>query len=194
MLPSDRRLKRVLLALVIGIAILVLSPLPITRAPAQSLQNQSTSSAPSVPAGMPPGSALNSTGYFLAKLIEQTPQFKFFANGTSFSIRQYQSFGYEWGADVPSEEIITFFSPNGLATIQAYVITAPAPGTTSVTPSQIAYIHQWPAMNSTSSVSLLMDTSLNLNGGSSTLLAPSFNPIIVSMLLGNMAGNQVYYG
>jgi len=142
---------------------------------------------------MPAQAALNSTGYFLANLVEQTSQFRILAGETAFSIRQYQSFGYEWGATIPSEEIITFFSPNGLVTIEVSVITAPAPGTTSANQSQIAYIHEWPAVNSTSTVSLLLDLSLNLNGTPSPNIAPSFAPIIVSMDRGNSTGNE-YFG
>ena len=179
---------------VIGVIILLmlvpLSPLFAAGTPAETPQ---AGSVPPVPAGMPAQAALNSTGYFLANLIEQTSQFRVLAGETSFSIRPYQSFGYEWGETIPSEEIITFFSPNELATIEVSVITAPALGTTSVNESQIAYIHEWPAVNSTSTVSLLLDLRLNLNGTSSPNIAPSFAPIIVSMDRGNSTGNE-YFG
>ena len=135
-----------------------------------------------VPAGMPANSSLNSTGYLIANLAEHTAPFKALANGISYSIRPYQSFGYEWGATIPSEEIITFFSPNGLLTIQVYAITAPAPGTTSVNQSQIAYARPDTRGNSTLGESLLLDTPLNLNG---TSIAPSFTPIIVFMAYSN---------
>ncbi len=150
--------------------------------------NSQTTTSP-VPAGMPSFASLNLTGYSLAKLTEQTASFKALADGRSFTIWPYQSFGYEWGATIPSEEIITFFSPNGLLTIQAYVITAPAPGTTSVNQSQIAYARPDTSGNSTSGV-LLLDLPLNLNGTSSPNLAPSFTPILVFMIYSNNTGYQ----
>ena len=143
--------------------------------------NNQTTISP-VPAGAPAFSSLNSTGNSLANLAEQTAPFKALADGRPYSIRPYQSFGYEWGATIPSEEIITFFSPNGLLTIQVYAITAPAPGTTSVNQSQIAYARPETSGNSTLGVELLLDLPLNLNG---TSIAPSFTPIIVFMIYSN---------
>jgi len=172
----------------------VLSPLPVVAGLVRPQQNQSASSTSQLPVGMPVETSLNSTGYFLAELVEQTAPFRALAGGIPYGIRPYQSFGCEWGATIPSEEIITFFSPNGLLTIEVDVITSPAPGTTSVNQSQIAYIHEWPAVNSTRGVSLLLDLSLDLNGTSSPNIAPSFTPIIVSMDWGNSTGDQVFYG
>jgi len=149
-------------------------------------ENGQTTISPG-PAGMPAFASLNSTGYSLAKLTEQTTPFKALADGRPYGIRPYQSFGYEWGATIPSDEIITFFSPNMLLTIQVYVITAPAPGTTSVNQSQIAYARPEASGNSTSGVSLLLDLPLNLN---ETSIAPSFTPIIVFMIYSNNAGYQ----
>ena len=151
--------------------------------------NNQTAISP-VPAGMPAFSSLNSTGNLLANLAEQTAPFKALADGRPYSIRPYQSFGYEWGATIPSEEIITFFSPNGLLTIQVYVITAPAPGTASVNQSQIAYARPETSGNSTSGGSLLLDLPLNLNG---TSFAPSFTPIIVFMIYSNNTGYQFQF-
>jgi len=150
--------------------------------------NSQTNTSP-VPAGMPAFASLNSTGYFLAKLTEQTASFKALADGRPYGIQPYQSFGYEWGATIPSEEIISFFSPNGLLTIQAYVITAPAPGTALVNQSQIAYARPETSGNSTSGV-LLLDLPLNLNETSSPNIAPSFTPILVFMIYANNTGYQ----
>jgi len=151
--------------------------------------NGQTTTSP-VPSGMPSFASLNSTGYSLAKLTEQTAPFKALADGRPYGIWPYQSFGYEWGATIPSEEIITFFSPNGLLTIQVYVITAPAPGTASVNQSQIAYARPETSGNSTSGGSLLLDLPLNLNG---TSFAPSFTPIIVFMIYSNNTGYQFQF-
>ena len=152
-----------------------------------TLTGSSRTTTPPVPPGMPAFASLNSTGYSLAKLTEQTAPFRALADGRPYGIRPYQSFGYEWGATIPSEEIITFFSPDGLLTIQVYAITAPAPGTTSVNQSQIAYARPEASGNSTSGVSLLLDLPLNLN---ETSIAPSFTPIIVFMIYSNNAGYQ----
>ncbi len=152
-----------------------------------------SNSAPPVPPGMPSQSYLHSTGFSLAHVIVQTAPFKALANGTTYSLRQYQSFGYEWGATIPSAEIITFFSPNGLLTIEVTVVTAPAPGATSVNQSQIASVRS-SAVNSTSTVNLLLDLPVNLNRTSISNTASSFTPIIVSMSRGNSTGYQVVYG
>ena len=152
--------------------------------------NSQTTTSP-VPAGMPAFAYLNSTGYSLAKLTEETAPFKALADGRPYGIWPYQSFGYEWGATIPSEEIITFFSPNGLLTIQAYVITAPAPGTTSINQSQIAYARPETSGDSTSGV-LLLDLPLNLNGTSSPNIAPSFTPILVFMIYSNNTEYQFF--
>ena len=163
--------------------------LAVVGAVAVSSAYAGSNSTPPVPPGMPSYSDLNSTGYSLADLVEQTAPFKALADGTTYSIRPYQSFGYEWGATIPSAEIITFFSPSGLLTIEAIVITAPAPGTTSVNQSQIALVCP-SGVNSTST--LFLDLPLDLNGTSNPNSAPSFNPIIVSMVLGNSTGYLFY--
>lgn len=145
----------------------------------------------SVPTGMPSQSYLNSTGYSLANLIEQTKPFRYLADGMTYSIGPYQSFGYEWGATIPSAEIITFFSPSGLLTIEVTVITAPAPGTTSVNGSQMALVRD-SAVNSSSTISLQLDIPLSLKGTSSPSAASSFTPIMVSMDRGNSTGDQFF--
>jgi len=152
-----------------------------------TLAGNSQTTTSRVPTGMPAFASLNSTGYSLAGLTEQTAPFRALADGRPYSIRPYQSFGYEWGATIPSEEIITFFSPNGLLTIQVYVITAPAPETASVNQSQIAYARPETSGNSTSGESLLLDLPLNLNG---TSIAPAFTSIIVLMIYSNNTGYQ----
>ena len=170
---------------VLILVILIFSPLPVVAGLVQPQQTPG-------PAGMPAFASLNSTGYSLANLVEQTAPFKALTDGTTYSIRPYQSFGYEWGATIPSEEIITFFSPTGLLTIQVYVITAPAPGTTSVNQSQIAYARPEARGNSTSGAILLLDLPLNPNGTSSLNVAPSFTPIVVYMISANLTGYAFY--
>ena len=109
------------------LVVAVFSPLPAVAGLVQPRQAPGGGPFPPPPTGMPPETSLNSTGYLLAGLAEQTAPFRALAGGTTYGIRPYQSFGYEWGAAIPSEEIITYFSPSGLLTIQVYVITAPAP-------------------------------------------------------------------
>lgn len=139
------------------------------------------------PCGQPGYANLTSWGNAFATMIEQTAQFKALANGTTYHIDNSGSFGYSWGPTIPSEELVTFFSPNRLLTIEVWVITAPVIGTTTVNSSQIDYINSGLG-NSSSTVSLGMDLPLSMNGSSYSGPAPSFTPIIVSMALGNETG------
>jgi hypothetical protein len=177
---------------VLILVVVTLSPLPIINGLIQPQQNEKVNSISSLSGGMPSFTSLNSTGYLLAKLVGQTAPFKALADGIAYGIRPYQSFGYEWGPTIPSEEIITFFSPSGLLTIEVYVVTAPAPGTTSVNQSQIAYARPEARGNSTSGEILLLDLPLSLNGKSSPSVAPSFTPIVVFMISANLTGYQFF--
>jgi len=76
---------------------------------------------PGNPCGQPSFANLSAMGNGYAAMIEQTAQFKALANGTTYHVDPYSSFGYEWGPTIPSIEIVTLFSPNETAYITAYV-------------------------------------------------------------------------
>lgn len=74
--------------------------------------------------GSPSFANLTAMGNVYAIMIEQTAQFKALANGTTYHVDNYSSFGYEWGPTIPSMEIVTLFSPNRMALITAYVFVS----------------------------------------------------------------------
>ncbi len=79
---------------------------------------------PGNPCGQPSFANLTAMGNAYAIMIEQTAQFKAFANGTTYHVDNSSSFGYEWGPTIPSEETVTLFSPNRMAYITAYVFVS----------------------------------------------------------------------
>jgi len=60
---------------------------------------------------------LTSMGESLAPSIMQTARFKQLANGVAYNIDKYRSFGYTWGANIPSTERIVLFAPNNASHI-----------------------------------------------------------------------------
>ncbi len=125
---------------------------------------------------------LNPADNPLVEGIQQTHGSLYLENGTAYSALLY---GYSSGLGVPSETIVTFFSPDCSAVIEAYVITAPASGASSVGPGQVAAAQGSPGANSSTGVTLLADVNLTADATSG---AHHFTPILFELLRYNTTG------
>jgi len=79
---------------------------------------------PTLPSGPPSFSNLTSMENAYAIMIEQSAQFKALANGTTYHVEPWGSFGYYTVNETLITVGVTLFSPNGLAYINSDVFVA----------------------------------------------------------------------
>jgi hypothetical protein len=79
---------------------------------------------PTLPSGPPSFSNLTPMENAYAIMIEQSTQFKALANGTTYHLEPWGSFGYYTVNGTLISVGVTFFSPNGMAYINADVFMA----------------------------------------------------------------------
>ncbi len=140
------------------------------------------------PGGIPGYIAMGQAAFSLASKVQATPEFHLITKGVNFSVVPDRSFGGEWGPNIPSASMITFFSPDGRSYLEALVIISPAHGSTSVNSSQIASIAV--PMTNSSSV-FFWANGLSLGSVPDSGPTRTFSPVLVYLILTN-ATDVVY--